>query len=368
MPWNSERAAALLLLFALCPLLALFPACNGDSGKIALGGTEPAAEAAAGSEQSVPVSAQRLSAEVTTASEEIVFETVGSFQGWQEVTVSCEVDGKIDRIPVEIGQRVNKGDLLALLEETDFKLGVARAEAGLDMAKADRDNAKNDYERKEQLYKDNTIPKSNFDSFVTRLAQAEANLRMAEAVLAQARHHLTKARITAPAAGYVGQKLVAEGEFLSMSSGYEMIRLVVDRPMKLVFEVPEKLGVRITTGEPVEAKVAAFGDRLFSGTIHAVSPSASIRTRTIPVEAKFDNRAGELKSGFFASVSLRLPRGDQMLQIPRDAVRRNEIGESYVDLADGDSTRQVVVNVAGTEGSNYLVTGDLAAGDTVLYH
>ncbi len=368
MSWNSERIAAALLLVTLVPLLALFPACSNGNDKVGLNDNGTAEATSAGDQQGVPVSQQRLSATVTAASEEIVFEAVGSFQGWQEITVSCEVDGKIDRIPVEIGQRVKKGDLLALLEETDFKLGVERAEAGLDMARADRDNAKNDYDRKELLYKDNTIPKSSFDSFATRLAQAEANLRMAEAVLAQARHRLTKARITAPASGYVGQKLVAEGEFLSMASGYEMFRLVVDRPMKLVFEVPEKLGARITTGEPVQAKVAAFGDRLFSGTIHAVSPSASIRTRTIPVEAKFDNRDGKLRSGFFASVSLRLPRGEQVLQIPRDALKRNEVGESYVDLADGDGTRPAVVTVAGTEGGHYLVTGDLKVGDTVLYH
>ncbi len=367
MSWNSERTAALLIL-AIIPLLALFPACNGDTDKIGLSDASAAEQAAAGDRQEVPVSEQMLSATVTAASDEIVFETVGSFEGWQEVTVSCEVDGKIARIPVEIGQRVRKGDLLALLEETDFELDVTRAEASLDMATADLDNAKNEYERKELLYKDNTIPKSSFDSFATRLAQAEANQRMADAVLAQARHRLTKARITAPASGYVGQKFVAEGEFLSMSSGYEMMRLVVDRPMKLVFEVPEKLGMRIATGEPVQAKVAAFGDRLFSGTIHAVSPSASVSTRTIPVEAKFDNRDGALKSGFFASVSLRLPRGEELLQIPRDAVSRNEVGESYVDVAEGDGTRQALVTVAGSEGRNYLVTGDLKAGDTVLYH
>lgn len=368
MSWNSERTAAALLLIALCPLLALFPACNGGNDKIGLSGSGTAEEAPAGESQAVPVSEQMLSATVTAASEEIVFETVGSFEGWQEITVSCEEDGKIARLPVEIGQRVKKGDLLVLLEETDFQLDVQRAEAGLDMAQANLDNAQNEFQRKEQLYRDNTIPKSSFDSYATGLAQAKANLRMAEATLASARHKLTKARITAPAAGYVGQKFVAEGEFLSMSSGYEMIRLVVDRPMKLVFEVPEKLGVRIATGEPVEARVAAFGDRLFSGTIHAVSPAASIRTRTVPVEAIFDNRSGELKSGFFASVSLSLPRGSDLLQVPRDAVRRNEVGESYVDVVQGDGTRQAVVAVTGTEGSHYLVTGDLQAGDTVLYH
>jgi membrane fusion protein (multidrug efflux system) len=367
MSWNSERTAALLLL-AIIPLPALFPACNGGTDKIGLSGTAAVEPAAAGERQEVPVSEQMLSATVTAAADEIVFEAVGSFQGWQEVTVSCEVDGRIARLPVEIGQRVKKGDLLALLEETDFQLDVQRAEAGLDMARADRDNAKNEYDRKELLYKENTIPKSSFDNFATRLAQAEANLRMAEAVLASARHRLTKARITAPASGYVGQKFVAEGEFLSMSSGYEMIRLVVDRPMKLVFEVPEKLGVRIAAGEPIEARVAAFGDRLFNGTIHAVSPTASISTRTIPVEAKFDNGDGELKSGFFASVSLRLPRGEKLLQVPRDAVRRNEAGESCVDVADGDGTRQALVTVAGSEGRNYLVTGELQAGDIVLYH
>jgi len=362
MSWNSERTAAALLLLALCPLLALFPACRGGNDKVALSGNGPAGDA-----QRVPVSEQRLTATVTAAPDTIVFETVGSFQGWQEITISCEEDGLIARLPVEIGQRVRKGDLLALFEETDFQLGVQRAEAGLDMTKADLENARNEYQRKEQLYKDNTIPKSSFDSHATRLAQAEANLKMAEAVLAQARHRLTKTRITAPAAGYVGEKFVAEGEFLSMSSGFEMMRLVVDQPMKLVFEVPERLGVRITTGEPVEATVAAFGDRLFSGTIHAVSPSASIQTRTIPVEAKFDNSSGELKSGFFASVSLRLPRGAAVLMVPRNALRRNEVGESCVEVADGDGTRQAVVSVAGTEGGHYLVTGDLQAGDTVLY-
>ena len=307
------------------------------------------------------------SAVVTAASETVVHETVGSFRGWQEILVSSEVDGLIAEIPVEIGQRVRKGDLLARLVATDFQLDVQRAEAGKDMALADLENARNEYDRKQQLFEDNAIPRSTLDGFATRLAQAEANLRMAEAVLAQMRYKLTKTRITAPANCTVGEKLVAEGEFLSMVTGYEMINLVVDRPMKLVFDVPEKLAVRIRAGQPVEARVAAFGDRLFEGTLHAVSAAASASTRTVTVEARFDNGDGELKSGFFASVSLSVPRGRELLMIPRDALQRDDIGASYVNVAEGDDLRRAIISIQGAEGDHYLVEGDLAVGDTVRY-
>jgi len=368
MSWNRKPgAAALMLVSILCPLLALLPACGNGGDKIALENHTGAGEAPHGDSGGIPVSQQKRSAEVLAAPETVTVNAVGSFQGWQEVLVSSEVDGRIAEVPVEIGQRVKKGDLLARLEETDFRLDVERAEAALDMAKADEENAENEFQRKKQLYEDNTIPKSSFDSYATRLAQAEANRRMAEAVLAQARHRLTKTRITAPVDSYVNEKIVSEGEFLSMATGYEMFRLVVDRPMKLVFEVPETLAVRIVTGEPVQATVAAFGDRVFEGTIHAVSPTASVATRTVPVEAKFANRNGELKSGFFASVNLSLPRGEALLLVPRDALRRDEMGESYVDTLDGDETRKAYVTVRGSESGRYLVDGDLQAGDTVLY-
>jgi membrane fusion protein (multidrug efflux system) len=365
MSWYRERTAALLL--AICPLLILLPACNNGGDKVALDNHTGAETGPAAEEAGIPVSRQLRSATVTTAPETIVYETVGSFRGWQEIVVSSEVDGKIAEIPVEIGQRVSKGALLARLVATDFQLDVQRAEAAKDMALADRENAKNEYERKQQLFEDNAIPRSTLDGFATRLAQAEANLRMAEASLGQMRHKLTKTKITAPANCTVGEKLVAEGEFLSMATGYEMIRLVVDRPMKLVFEVPEKLAVRIGTGQPVQARVAAFGDRLFEGTLHAVSAAASASTRTITVEARFDNADGELKSGFFASVSLSIPRGRELLMIPRDALQRDDIGASYVDVADGDGTRKALISIQGGEGDHYLVEGDLAVGDTVRY-
>jgi len=367
MSWNSERLAATLLLLVLAPMLALFPACSNGGDKVALDnrtGTEAAQESDG---PSIPVSQQKRTATVARAAETIVFETVGSFRGWQEVLVSSEVDGKIAEIPVEIGQRVRKGELLARLAATDFQLDVQQAEAAKDMALADLENARNEYERKQQLFGDNTIPRSTLDSYATRLAQAEANLRMAEAALGQMRHKLTKTRITAPADCTVGEKLVAEGEFLSMVTGYEMIRLVVDRPMKLVFEVPERLAVRISADQPVTATVAAFGDRIFEGTLHAVSPSASTSTRTVPVEARFANGNGELKSGFFASVSISVPRGRELMMIPRDALQRDEIGASYVDVVDGDSSRQATVNIQGTEGDHYLVEGDFEAGDIVRY-
>lgn len=368
MPWNRKPgAAALLPALILCPLLALSPGCGHGSDKIALENHTGAGEAAEDSGPGVPVSRQKRSAEVAAAPDTVTYSTVGSFKGWHEILVSSEVDGKIAEIPVDIGQRVKKGGLLARLEDTDFRLDVQRAEASLDMAEADLQNARNEFERKKQLYEDNTIPKSSFDAYATRLAQAEASLRMAEAVLDQARHRLTKARITAPADSYVGARLVSEGEFLSMASGYEMFRLVVDRPMKLVFEVPEKLAVRISAGDPVQATVAAFGARVFEGTVHAVSPAASVATRTVPVEAKFANKDGALKSGFFASVTLNLARGERLLMVPRDALQRDEGGASYVEAADGDGTRRAYVTVRGSESDHYLVDGDLEAGDTVFY-
>ena len=314
------RGKGFLMLPAgvLCVLFLCFSGCGNDEADVPLehgeanpdrssveAGTEGTGtiEGTGTVEKNIPASSPDNTNNVLdTPGDENHFKTTGSFQGWEMITVSSEVDGVIKEIKVEIGDEVKKGDLLVKLVDTDYKLNVARNEAALAGARANLENARIEFERKEMLYEDKTIPKSIYDISQTRLDQAQAGLRLAEVELDLARERLEKTRITAPVAGSVESKYRSRGEYINMMVGYNLIQLVMNDPLKLVFTLPERFVTRVRQGQAIWATVPAIGEQRFEGKIHAVSPSVDPRTRTLKVEARFENKDRLLRSGLFALV------------------------------------------------------------------
>ena len=285
-------------------------------------------------------------------------ESVGSLFPFEEVTVSSEVDGRVDGVYVDVGDRVSRGQSLvkilpvelsltldeqrAALRQIEARLAPSGGEgergspgdaAEVKKAEADRTDAEQKFQRAKELFAEGLIARGAFDEAEARNNVARAaydmavqNIRNLEAQAAQrtasvalADKKLRDTIIRAPFAGHVKQRLVSPGQYVKVQTP---VMVVVDNdPVRVRLKVPEKMAGWVTVDQPVQVRVEAYPDQVFLGKISRVNPSVEAATRSFEVEALLANADGRLKPGFFARASIASSHVDSALLVPRVALR-----------------------------------------------
>ena len=287
-------------------------------------------------------------------------DVVGTLEADEEVMVYGQVSGSVERILVDLGDRVKVGQPLLQLDQTDFRLQVGKAEAilrqtrtrlgaldGRDIlpddqqpvvrqAKANSDDAALWYERMQGLYKEGAVSRNDRDTALAKsqalkaaldgaISQVRAltdQLREQQAALDLARRNLQYAVIRAPIDGSIKERNVSAGQYIAGGSmqNTKLLTLVRDDPLKLKASVPERFQGQIRPGQEVKIQVEAYLGREFSGTAKRVGPAVFTDTRTFPIEARVPNHEGVLKPGSFAKarIQIRVDRGIPF--VPEEAV------------------------------------------------
>jgi membrane fusion protein (multidrug efflux system) len=271
------------------------------------------------------------------------FPTVGEIHARDSVRLTVEAAGIIAELPVEDGDRVDRGDLIVRLEEEEQRAAVAAAEAALAEARADLRRAR-------QLAG---------EEFATeqRVETARAAAASAEAELERAQVRLRDRRVRAPFAGRVGIVEVSPGSFVepgtTIASLYSVDRLEVR------FEIPQRVADRVEPG----ARVTLDEQTLELATL---TPAAQTATRTFTAIAPLaDPEPARLRPGAFVDVTLTVAVREDALFVPATAVLR--VGErAFVYRADGDTAERVEVTTGVREDGRIEVRGSLAAGERVV--
>jgi membrane fusion protein (multidrug efflux system) len=274
---------------------------------------------------------------------------VGTLAADEEVTISAEVEGPLSKVLVEEGQAANRGDTLAIIDETDYRLRLQEAEATYAQTKADLG-------RKEALFQDGIISPQQYDEAKARFALAEAQAQLA-------RERLKKARITAPLAGRVKAKKVSAGEYVR--AGAPLFILIRTHPLKLIATVPEKQAAQIRVGQKVRVEVDAHPGRSFEGQVSLLAPHIEEATRSMKLEARIPNPKGELKPGLFSRAAVLLKEADRALLVPAQAVQSyNDTLRAFV-VVQG-AAREVRVKTGDRFGPDVEVLQGLKPGDRVV--
>ena len=279
-------------------------------------------------------------------------EVVGTLAAVDQVTVSSETEGKVSRILADLGDRVTAGQALIQLDnekqQYNFdqqKAALARALAqygaadpqhlpdiektpDVQKASADLQQAKQSYERANELFKRTLVPRQTLDDAETALQSKRAsydaslqtakNLRASiqasEATMKLADRQFRDTQIRAPFDGYIEKRLVNLGELVKAQM--PVIAVVRVDPLKVIAEIPEKMAPWIKDGQPVELHVDAYPQRKFEGKVSRISPAVNTATRAFPFEALVPNRDAVLKPGTFARVHIESGKDDQVLTLP----------------------------------------------------
>ncbi len=295
----------------------------------------------------------------------------GTTRAARRARLAFSLGGRIVARPVEIGDRVARGQLLARLDDKEVANAVASARAALAEIEARRSQGERDLERAERL----AAAKAATREELERAAAAAAALRAAEdaarARLAEAERQLGETRLTAPFAGTVTDVLFEPGELAR--PGVPVVSLAGDGEIEVEVEVPESVVPRVAAGDAVELRLPVLGGEAVPGRIESVGRTAAGPGRLFPVVATAD--ADRLVAGATAELVLKLTN-DDALTLPVEAVvdpggRRPAVFRVVDAGAGARRVEKVPVEVgalAGDAGGAVRITvrGELEAGDLVV--
>lgn len=292
-----------LALLAGLALGAAEPAIPGDTGPVSI--------------QVAPASVQR---------NERVVSFVGTLYGEEEVVLSSQIEGQVEEITADLGDRVEKDQTLAAIEDAQLRARLREAEAHLAKAHAD-------VERGRQLAATKVISDVEYETMKTAAAVAEAQ-RDTLSVLVQ------YAAVRSPLSGAVARRMVSAGEYVR--PGTPLFTIVADGVVKLRGDVPERYTPDLGIGQEVRVRVDAFPATEFAGRLARVSPASNPESRSIAVEVLIDNQKRQLKPGFFASAAIVTRTDDEAVMVPQEAVTTFAGVTKVFVVADGTARERPV--------------------------
>lgn len=314
---------------------------------------------------------------------------IGTFSGTlipkSYFTVVPKISGRVKELYVDIGDRIARGQLVAVLEDEEYQQQVIQAEADLNVAKANLEEAAsaqelsvNELERAKALRDKGILSEAEYEaaksSFSTRDARrkvAVAQLANQQAALETARVRLSYTRIRAAwerggDARYVGERFINPGAMLSSNTA--ILSIIELQPITAVIHVTEKDYFRLRTGQPAVLTSGAFATKTFPGRVARIAPLLRETSREARVEIDVENADGALKPGMFVNARIEFANKTDATLVPTSALvnrgalqglfladleaKKAVFRAATVGIIEGD--RAEIVEPAGLTG--YVVT------------
>ena len=299
-------------------------------------------------------------------SEKLFF--TGVIQAMNKINVTPDIGGKIAKIHVEEGDRVQKGQLLAELDTRAVRLQLDQAQAALAVAEANYNDAQKNMERMERLKKEDAASDQQYEKVKLAFEAADAQLKQARAAVNLARYNLDVSLMKAPFSGVVASKNAEVGEVINpMMGGFSptsgVLTLMDFSRVKIEIDATQQDIIRIKKGQPAQLRVTALPDRIFQGRVSIVNITADPVSKKFKVEVTVDNPDLALKPNTFGEVSLEVSTHEHALVIPQKAVLENK----YAFRVKNDNTVERVELSFGLQNSDRIeVVNGLKEGDLVV--
>jgi RND family efflux transporter MFP subunit len=286
-----------------------------------------------------------------------------------EVRVGSRVSGVVKRLYVRIGDRVNKDQLLAELDDRDLTARGDEAAAAAQQADVNLSYARTDLQRKQALLAEGVLARSELDLAERAAAVAEKQLTAAQASLAFASTQLAYTRIVAPIAGVVASVSTQEGETVAANFAAPTFVTLIDLARLEVWAYVDETDIgRIRVGQKARFTVDTYGDHEFDGRVTAVYPKAEIRDNVVNyvTVVRFEPpRDRTLRPEMTTTVLLAIDAREQVLALPIRAVRR-EGDHTFVLSRRGDAIERRPVTTGSRDESHWEILDGLREGDEVL--
>lgn len=353
----------------------------------------------------VPNDAPSRQVQLVRAVETVASRTVsasGTLAADDRIILGTKVIGRLGEISVDLGSRVKKGQAIAQIDPSDYRLRVQQTEAALQQARvrlglspsgnSDRidieqtatvrqavavlKESRLSHDRMVELWERKLIARAELDAAVSQLVVAEGRyqealeeVRNRQAVLVQRRSELEIARqqladtvIFSPIDGAVSERQAAVGQYLP--AGAPLVTLVRTHPLRLRLAVPEREAGLVQIGQTVNLRLE--GDpKKYQGRVARLSPDIAESNRTLMIEADVPNPQGVLRPGSFAKAEIIVESGQRVVTVPQDALVNFAGIEKVFTVADSTAVEKRV-RTGRPLGDRVEITEGIEAGDEVV--
>jgi membrane fusion protein (multidrug efflux system) len=323
----------------------------------------PAAPSTISEQDAIPVS-------VAPAVQADVVRTLslgGLAEAWRAARLAPSAQGVVEKLDVELGDRVKQGQLLASIDTSALRL-QRDANRAVDLAAIQLRDAKSGAARARELAPSGAITSRDLEKAELGLELAEAQMAQARAQAASLDGQIRLAQVIAPFAGRVTALSIEQGEFFtsmaSMGGPPMLVEVQALDTIKVDVAVSETDLSRIQEGMHVSLTSDAFPDREFEGEVTLVNAAATPGARTFMVRIKVPNDEGTLRPGMFLRASLRVDRAEGAIAVPAGAVTRQDDGAYVMVVADNVARRRAVT--PGLRGDTLWALDGLEVGETVV--
>ncbi len=326
-------------------------------------------------------------------------EVVGSLTADEEVVVSSQIAGEITALNIDFGTFVQKGQVIAQIDQRDALLKIEQSELQLKQTmarigmkdgmkfdplqtpdvmqvKAQLDFTKIDLDRATKLVEAGDVPRTVYDQALTQKNLAQARYQAALDAISQqvaiveqqraainlSRKSLADTVVRSPISGAVKEKFQSRGAFVPV--GGRIVSLVSTNPIRLRADIPESSVSAVRVGQTISVTTDAFPNRTFTGRVTRLGTSLSEQTRALPVEAVIANPSNTLRPGMFAKSQLVTNRNGSAIMVPTKAIF-TIAGILKVFVIENGKAVEKLVKTGLTDGELIEITEGINEGDQV---
>jgi len=281
---------------------------------------------------------------------QIVVMANGVVKSIDRIEIKSKASGEIVELPVEEGDFISRGDLIARLDQKDERAEVAQAQADFDIAKAELKQAQSTFERRNQLFQDNLISEEEQGQITLDLAVAKGKVIQASTTLERAEERLSEAVVRAPIDGIILQKYVEEGQIIASGvsnvSGGTPIVDIADMSSVYIETGIDEIDIgKVQIGHSATVIADAYPELEFNGKIVRIAPEARIEQNVtlfdLVVEVK--NNDGKLRSGMNTRVEIEIVKKENVLLAPAVTLQIPDVKDLGDDQKRDANIREVLL-------------------------
>ena len=277
----------------------------------------------------------------------------GDMLSFQQANIYSRVTGNIEKIYVDAGDYVSTGQLLAVIDKSQYLQTLKQAEATLNQYKATLENNEVNFQRISTLYTKGLSSQGDFDNANTQVKVTQSQIEAADAMVKNAELQVSYCNITAPFSGFITKKLLDRGALVSSGTTNSIFILADISKLKVMVNIPEKNLASINNVHSVDISVDAYKDEMFKGEFRKISQAFDLSSRTMPAEIWIDNPGRVLKPGMFAKIEISLEKHSDVMIVPAECVLSDDNG-SYVFVVNDGQTAQKKYVQKGIESDNRI--------------
>ena len=272
----------------------------------------------------------------------------GTVEANERIDLRAEVTGIVEAIYLTEGSRVQEGDLLLKINDSELQAQKSRAEYRYNLAAQQE-------ERQRRLLEKGGVSQEDYDATLNQVNVFRSEMQLIDA-------QLEKTEIRAPFSGRIGLKYVSKGQFIGPDQPIASLQ-ELDR-VKIDFSVPERYAGRVQTGDLMRFEVQGI-DSTFVGEVYAIEPRINTDTRTLSLRAISDNPEFLLYPGAFANIELVLEEIEEALMVPTISLIPGLNSQKVYVAVDGMVEERIVKTGIRTSEKVQILEG-LNPGDQVL--